>query len=557
MKLCSNSGEITTQGQTQKMEKHRETLNAWEDAKQEELAAVAKEVMSTLTDIAKTIANAAMQEVVDQLNHAVREVVFRLHVMHGSESQSHQTLGWRIYVYANQETIEKESENEGDDDASLFIVDILEDGTVVRVIRNTPIERGIIQRQCQLRPLPDTHPLATACPLYSDHHKIPKPPEAQPDAAAAHQNDEKGRVRLFYKRMSLLDCDTNGRAYIVGCRRPENPSTLYLAATYLVPRPESLLVQPDHKDQKDQKDEKKTLTQEEIDLMGTTETCVAYHWSVVRSSGAMALRIAEDGAVETYHSEDGVDRTVVWSKDRNNEKLWPIQPFWAASASGWRRNVPPAARRGDFKALWRHIELARELNDPRFMMTDILERSMRQLNQIQEAKDNRAYVDLAQKILNTHGEELLDNLPYSDPGCHSFGGFIRYNLACYHAVLGESETAILTLIDAVQKGGFCDFEWMRADQDFRTIRHLAQFQNLFPPSPPPSSPPPPSSSSTTENKDPTDDKDNDDDDDDDNDDDDDDNDDDDDDNDDDDDDDNDVSLLSSFSSSFSSSSSSS
>lgn len=454
------------------MQDYLGTLLEWENATEDQQSAVRLKLLEILNS---HVSNAAL------LLLKAREVKLQLSVM---RKPNDETLGFRVTIFENEEAVNQEWSDHAMIDSSLFSIDIGSDCTVLRIIEHKLVERGIIQRQCQLQPLPANHPLARARGLYHPRHTISSDDgDHGDDDDHDHENDdddEKKRennnnLQLFYKRQPLLDYQ-HYHAYILGFRQPYSHWTLYLTAAYLTSSPPPTPTASD-----DKKDEVDVKTVNVNENAATMAGAAAYHWKVTNVANALACRIAEDGSVETFCSADGVTRTVVWQHDDTSltSKLWPIQPCWAKQASEWRRVLPPVAGRADFKALARHIQWAADL--PHFTMDSMLKESMRQLHELQESKENRAAINLAYKILDTHGEELIDSLPWEgDTGIPTYGAFIRYNLACYHAVLEETLVALVALEDAIVKAGYCDFEWMRKDEDLRSLRNLSKFQSLFP-----------------------------------------------------------------------------
>jgi tetratricopeptide (TPR) repeat protein len=55
---------------------------------------------------------------------------------------------------------------------------------------------------------------------------------------------------------------------------------------------------------------------------------------------------------------------------------------------------------------------------------------------------------------------------------------IRYNAACFHAVIGENAKALNLLKKAIE-AGFEHFEWLKRDPDFYNIRQEKEFVDLI------------------------------------------------------------------------------
>jgi tetratricopeptide (TPR) repeat protein len=74
------------------------------------------------------------------------------------------------------------------------------------------------------------------------------------------------------------------------------------------------------------------------------------------------------------------------------------------------------------------------------------------------------------KEAKTEGEKALDLSP-DDP-------IMMYYGACLHARLGEKKEAIRLIGDSI-KNGYENFEWIKRDPDFESIRNETEFIELM------------------------------------------------------------------------------
>lgn len=219
---------------------------------------------------------------------------------------------------------------------------------------------------------------------------------------------------------------------------------------------------------------------------------IIFNWCVASVDNVMAFRLGKNDRVELFNSEDGVTREIVWCRD-DSISLWPVQPpQW--ESTGWDPFVlrtqirRPICDRAEFNALWKHIELTMnnfnngdDLKNLNVVLAfDMIHSLELQFDRLQEEKEHRAYINLVLTALDKHGKDFIDRVPDSDDDCGSFGGRIRYDAACYYAILGENDNAVAILADAIQLGGYRDFKWMREDPDLRSLCTLQSFHNLFP-----------------------------------------------------------------------------
>ena len=70
--------------------------------------------------------------------------------------------------------------------------------------------------------------------------------------------------------------------------------------------------------------------------------------------------------------------------------------------------------------------------------------------------------------------EALEKAKLLNPDCAT----THYDLACYYALTGSLENALITLETALEKG-FCDFEWLIRDPDLMAVRLLPEFALLL------------------------------------------------------------------------------
>ncbi|MCI0341107.1 MAG: hypothetical protein L0216_08120 [Planctomycetales bacterium] len=87
--------------------------------------------------------------------------------------------------------------------------------------------------------------------------------------------------------------------------------------------------------------------------------------------------------------------------------------------------------------------------------------SMRAMVHFQLGQREKAIADYKEAIARDAGNR----------GIHS------YNLACAHALMGESDKALDALEESV-KAGYTEFEWMKRDGDLRSLRGHPRFQAL-------------------------------------------------------------------------------
>ena len=97
-------------------------------------------------------------------------------------------------------------------------------------------------------------------------------------------------------------------------------------------------------------------------------------------------------------------------------------------------------------------------------------------------KENPNYVDaliLLAEVYTKNGlyekglqiDKRLAKLKTEDP-------IVHYNLACSFALVGEKDEALAVLKKAIEFG-YTDFDHLKQDQDFKTLRSDPRFQSLL------------------------------------------------------------------------------
>jgi hypothetical protein len=208
----------------------------------------------------------------------------------------------------------------------------------------------------------------------------------------------------------------------------------------------------------------------------------------VHVMNCLAVRIA---ARDGIAGPDQAVRVEMWSRpersDQQAEVVWSSErlplPITVPGRPGaqwvdWSWNPIAIDLRSEFSALRRHVEYKGRVPEFQNLVSEI----DRRICVIDETHNARRWAEaaaLGRQVLETHGEDVLDGVEILDDDSGSSGGFLRYNIACALALLGQHEDAMTMLRAAIRKGGYRDWQHMERDDDLITLRDRPDYRALI------------------------------------------------------------------------------